>query len=63
MQSNFGLVTKSMVLLVLLLCVGFGVLVLLNNFPTMAKGVRRGVPWCIGYQAEGFFALQAGVPI
>lgn len=33
----------------------------------MAKGGRRGVPWCIGYQYEGstnyfHFALQARVP-
>ena len=37
---------------------------LLNDFPAMAKGERRGVPWCIGYQADqGSFALQLGVPI
>ena len=45
-------------------CIGFGVSVLLNDFPAMAKGGRRGVPWCIGYQADqGSFALQAGVSI
>ena len=38
-------------------CTGFGVLVLLNDFPTMAMGGRRGVPSCIGCQAD------QGVPI
>jgi hypothetical protein len=36
---------------------GFRVFVLLNNFPTMAMGGRRGVPCCIGCQAD------QGVPI
>jgi len=39
--------------------------VLLNNFPALAIGGRRGVPWCIGYQSIGSthykFALQARV--
>jgi D-arabinose 1-dehydrogenase-like Zn-dependent alcohol dehydrogenase len=35
--------------------------VLLNDFPTMAKGGRRGVSWCSGYQSEGSFALEVGV--
>jgi hypothetical protein len=52
-----------LVLLVLLLCASFGVSVLLNNFSAMAKGGRRGIPWCISYQAKGSFALQVGVPI
>jgi hypothetical protein len=34
----------------------------LNNFPAMAKGGRRGVTWCISYQSEGSFALEARVP-
>ena len=34
----------------------------LNIFSTMAKRERRGVPWCIGYQSEGSFALEARVP-
>jgi hypothetical protein len=38
-------------------CVGFGVSVLLNDFSTMAMGGIRGVPCCIGYQAD------QGVPI
>jgi hypothetical protein len=45
-QSNFDLVTKAIVcwiLLMLLLCAGCGVWVLLNDFPAMAKGGRRGV--------------------
>jgi hypothetical protein len=37
--------------------------VLLYDFLAMAKGGRREVPWCTGYQAEGSFALQAGVQI
>jgi hypothetical protein len=37
--------------------------VLLNDFPAMAKGGRREVPWYTGYQVEGSFALQVGVPI
>jgi hypothetical protein len=36
----------------------------LNDFSAMAKGGRKGVPWCISYQADqGSFTLQAGVPI
>jgi hypothetical protein len=38
-------------------CVGFGVSMLLNDFPAMAMGRRRVVSWCIGYQAN------QGVPI
>jgi hypothetical protein len=33
-------------------CAGFGVSVLLNNFPAMAMGGRRGVPCYIGCQAD-----------
>ena len=33
-------------------CAGFEVSVLLNDFPAMAMGGRRGVPCCIGYQAN-----------
>jgi len=38
-------------------CVGFGVSMLLNDFPTMAMGGGRGVPPYIGCQAD------QGVPI
>jgi hypothetical protein len=33
--------------------------VFLNDFPAIANGGRRGVPWCTGYQSEGSFALEA----
>ena len=33
-------------------CAGFGFSVLLNDFPAMAMGGRRGVPCCIGCQAD-----------
>jgi len=33
-------------------CVGFGVSVLLNNFPVMAMGGRRGLSLCICCQAD-----------
>jgi hypothetical protein len=35
----------------------FGVFVLLNDFTAMAMGGRRGIPCCIGCQAD------QGVPI
>jgi hypothetical protein len=38
-------------------CAGFGVSMLLNDFPAMAMGGRRGVPRYIGCQAD------QGVPI
>jgi hypothetical protein len=37
---------------VVLHCAGFEVLVLLNDFTVMAMGGRKGVPCCIGWQAD-----------
>jgi hypothetical protein len=33
-------------------CAGFEVSVLLNDFPAMAMGGRKGVPCCISCQAD-----------